>query len=102
MKAIRFHQYGDTSVLRHEDVATPEPAAGQVLIRVAGTSFNGVDANIRAGNMQGPMPLTLPHTPGLDVSGTVTVLGEGVTGTVSARRSSGSCRSRPTAPPPTT
>jgi len=78
MKAIRFHQYGDTDVLRYEDVALPQPAPGQVLIRVAGTSFNGVDGNIRAGNMQGPMPLTLPHTPGLDVSGTVTELGDGV------------------------
>ena len=80
MKAIRFHQYGDSDVLQYEDVELVRPAAGQVRIRVAGTSFNGVDANIRAGNMQGPMPLTLPHTPGLDVSGTVDLLGEGVTG----------------------
>lgn len=80
MKAIRFHQYGDADVLRLEDVDLPEPAAGEVRIHVAGTSFNGVDANIRAGNMQGPMPLTLPHVPGLDVAGTVDLLGEGVTG----------------------
>ena len=50
MKAIRFHQYGDADVLRLEDVELPEPAAGQVRVRVAGTSFNGVDATIRAGN----------------------------------------------------
>lgn len=80
MKAIRFHQYGDADVLRLDDVEIPTPAAGEVRITVAGTSFNGVDANIRAGNMQGPMPLTLPHTPGLDVAGTVDELGEGVTG----------------------
>lgn len=80
MKAIRFHQYGDADVLRYEDVDTPEPGAGQVRIRVAGTSFNGVDANIRAGNMQGPMPLTLPHVPGLDVAGTVDAVGAGVDG----------------------
>ena len=80
MKAIRFHQYGDAEVLRLEDVDLVHPGPGQVRIRVAGTSFNGVDANIRAGNMQGPMPLTLPHTPGLDVSGTVDLLGDGVTG----------------------
>ena len=47
-------------------------------IRVAATTFNGVDGNIRAGFMQGPMPLTLPHIPGLDVAGTVDALGEGV------------------------
>ncbi|RYB94463.1 NADP-dependent oxidoreductase [Nocardioides oleivorans] len=79
MKAIRFHQYGDAGVLRLEDVESVHPGPGQVRVRVAGTSFNGVDANIRAGNVQGPMPLTLPHTPGLDVAGTVDALGEDVT-----------------------
>lgn len=80
MKAVRFHEYGDPSVLRYEDAEQPVPGAGQVLIRVAATSFNPVDANIRAGYMQGPLPVTLPHTPGIDVSGTVDALGEGVTG----------------------
>jgi NADPH:quinone reductase-like Zn-dependent oxidoreductase len=80
MKAIRFHRYGDADVLRYEDVAVPDPGAGQVRVRVAGTTFNGVDANIRAGNMQGPMPLTLPHVPGLDLAGTVDALGTDVNG----------------------
>ncbi|SNY25318.1 NADP-dependent oxidoreductase [Paractinoplanes atraurantiacus] len=79
MKAVRFHEYGDPAVLRYEDTERPTPAAGQVLVRVAGTSFNGVDGNIRGGFMQGPIPVTLPHTPGIDVSGTVEELGEGVT-----------------------
>src|SRR5215213_8380028 len=79
MKAIRFHEYGGPGVLRYEDVDLPVPTSGQVRVRVAGTSFNGVDGNIRAGLMQGPMPLTLPHIPGLDVAGTVDELGEGVT-----------------------
>jgi NADPH:quinone reductase-like Zn-dependent oxidoreductase len=78
MKAVRFHEYGDAGVLRYEDVEQPVPGAGQVLIRVAATSFNGVDGNIRGGFMQGPIPVTLPHTPGIDVSGTVEALGEGV------------------------
>ncbi|WP_230486677.1 NADP-dependent oxidoreductase [Nocardioides anomalus] len=80
MKAVRFHDYGDPDVLRYEDVDRPEPGAGQVRVAVAATSFNGVDATIRAGFMQGPIPVTLPHTPGLDVAGTVDALGEGVTG----------------------
>jgi NADPH:quinone reductase-like Zn-dependent oxidoreductase len=80
MKAMRFHEYGDPGVLRYEDVEQPSPGAGQVLIRVAATSFNGVDGNIRAGFMQGPIPVTLPHTPGIDVSGTIAELGEGVGG----------------------
>src|SRR6187551_3741154 len=80
MKAVRFHEYGGPDVLRYEDVEQPVAGAGQVLIRVAATSFNGVDGNIRAGFMQGPIPVTLPHTPGIDVSGTVAALGTGVTG----------------------
>jgi len=80
MKAVRFHEYGDPDVLRHEDVDEPVAGAGQVRVRVAATTFNGVDGNIRAGFMQGPIPVTLPHTPGIDVSGTVAALGEGVTG----------------------
>jgi NADPH:quinone reductase-like Zn-dependent oxidoreductase len=78
MKAVRYHEFGDPSVLRYEDVDRPAPGAGEVLIRVAGTSFNGVDAGIRSGNMQGPFPVTLPHTPGIDVAGTVEELGESV------------------------
>src|SRR4051812_43398749 len=79
MKAVRFHEYGDPSVLRYEDAERPVPGAGQVLIRVAATSFNGVDGNIRGGFMQGPIPGTLPHTPRVDVSRTVAARGEGVT-----------------------
>jgi NADPH:quinone reductase-like Zn-dependent oxidoreductase len=80
MKAVRFHEYGDPGVLRYEDVAQPVPGAGEVRIRVAATSFNGVDGNIRGGFMRGPIPVTLPHTPGIDVAGTVEAVGEGVRG----------------------
>ncbi|MFJ7217634.1 NADP-dependent oxidoreductase [Amycolatopsis sp. NPDC098790] len=80
MKAVRFHDYGDPEVLRYEDVDVPVPAAGQVRVRVAATSFNSVDGNIRGGFMRGPIPVELPHTPGLDVAGTVDALGDGVDG----------------------
>lgn len=80
MKAVRFHEYGDPSVLVMEDVEQPVPGAGEVLVRVTATSFNGVEGNIRAGFMQGPLPVQLPHTPGIDVAGTVDALGTGVDG----------------------
>ncbi|MEU8119901.1 NADP-dependent oxidoreductase [Spirillospora sp. NPDC049024] len=80
MKAVRFHEYGDPDVLRYEDAEQPVPGAGEVRIRVAATSFNPVDAGIRAGGMRGPIPVTLPHTPGLDVAGTIEALGEDVDG----------------------
>jgi NADPH:quinone reductase-like Zn-dependent oxidoreductase len=37
-----------------------------------------VDGGIRGGYLQGPFPVTLPHTPGIDVAGTVDALGDGV------------------------
>ncbi|AGL19107.1 NADP-dependent oxidoreductase [Actinoplanes sp. N902-109] len=80
MKAVRFHEFGTPDVLRYEDADQPAPAAGQVRIRVAGTTFNGVDATVRGGFMQGPIPVALPHIPGIDVAGTVDALGAGVTG----------------------
>src|SRR3954468_12088657 len=78
MKAVRFHEHGDSDVLRYEDVEQPVPGAGEVRLRVAATSFNPVDGGIRGGYLQGPFPVTLPHTPGIDVAGTVDALGDGV------------------------
>jgi NADPH:quinone reductase-like Zn-dependent oxidoreductase len=80
MKAVRHHSYGDTSVLRYEEAPRPVPGAGQVLVRVAATTFNPVDAAIRAGYLQQVFPLRFPHIPGLDVAGTVEQTGDGVTG----------------------
>jgi len=34
MKAVRIHEFGGPEVLRYEDVATPAPGPGQVLVRV--------------------------------------------------------------------
>lgn len=80
MRAVRFHEYGEPEVLRHEDVAVPVPGAGQVRIRVAATTFNPVDDGIRGGWLQGPFPVVLPHTPGIEVAGWVDALGAEVTG----------------------
>ena len=79
MKAVRFHEYGDPSVLRYEDVEQPVPGPGEVRLRVAASAFNPVDDGIRGGYLQGPFPVTLPHIPGIEVSGTVDALGDGVT-----------------------
>lgn len=80
MEAIRFHAYGDPGVLRYEDAERPVPAAGEILVEVEATSFNPVDAGIRAGHLRQVFPVSLPHTPGIDVAGTVAALGAGVTG----------------------
>jgi NADPH:quinone reductase-like Zn-dependent oxidoreductase len=78
MKALRFHEFGTPEVLRYEDADQPVAGEGQVLVRVAGSAFNPADNGIRGGNL--PFPVTLPHVPGYDVSGTVDAVGDGVTG----------------------
>ncbi|MFI7449756.1 NADP-dependent oxidoreductase [Nonomuraea sp. NPDC049714] len=80
MKAVRYHRYGDSDVLVYEEAARPVPAAGQVVVKVAGTSFNPVDVAIRAGHLQQAFPLAFPHVPGIDVAGTVDEVGAGVLG----------------------
>ena len=77
MKAVRFHEFGDPDVLRYEDIEQPVPGVGEVRIRVSASGFNPVDAGIRGGYLQGPFPVVLPHTPGIEVAGTVDALGEG-------------------------
>jgi NADPH:quinone reductase-like Zn-dependent oxidoreductase len=80
MKAIRFHEFGSSEVLRYEDVERPVPGPGQVLVRVAATSFNPVDDHIRAGFLAEMIPITLPYVPGIDLAGTVAELGSDVSG----------------------
>lgn len=80
MKAASYHRYGDSGVLRYSDIERPTPGAGQVLVKVAGTSFNPVDAGIRGGYLTEVFAITLPHVPGIDVAGTVAEIGDGVVG----------------------
>ena len=78
MRAVRHHEYGEAALLRYEQAPAPVAGPGQVLLRVAGTAFNPVDTAIRAGYLRSAFPLRFPHVPGLDMSGTVLELGEGV------------------------
>ncbi|HEX8628422.1 MAG TPA: NADP-dependent oxidoreductase [Catenuloplanes sp.] len=78
MRAMRIHQYGDASVIRDDDVPRPVPGPGEVLIEVAGTSFNPSEIGLRRGLLRGFFPLELPHTLGGEVAGTVVEVGAGV------------------------
>jgi NADPH:quinone reductase-like Zn-dependent oxidoreductase len=66
MHAILIHETGDPDVLRYEEAERPEPADGQVLIRVRAASVNPTDWKSRRGRMS-ELPAVLGH----DVSGTV-------------------------------
>ena len=91
MRTIRFSTYGGPSVLEAADIPRPAPGPGEALVRVAGTTFNQVDATIRAGYLAGAFPVELPHTPGIDVSGTVVASATARPYASSATRSSPSC-----------
>ena len=80
MKAVRYHRYGDSDVLVYEDAPRPTPGSGQVLIQVAATSFNPVDAGIRGGYLSQVYPISFPHIPGVDVAGTIAEIGQDVQG----------------------
>ncbi|MEU8421313.1 NADP-dependent oxidoreductase [Micromonospora sp. NPDC048835] len=80
MYAIRMHEYGGPEVLRYEQAPVPLPGPGEVLIKVAGTSFNPADAIIRAGVLHQSHPVRMPHIPGTDVAGTIVELGPDITG----------------------
>lgn len=70
MAAIRIHEFGGREVIGLESVARPEPAAGEVLLRVAGAGVNPIDWLTRM-DRGGPVDVDLPWIPGWDVSGTV-------------------------------
>ena len=76
MKAIRVSEYGGPSVLKLEEVATPQPGQGQVLVRNHAIGINPVDTYLRSNtDNRGPK---LPYTPGGDTAGVVEAVGPGV------------------------
>src|SRR5690242_4581430 len=80
MKAVRYHSYGDSSVLAYEDADRPAAGPGREVGKVAGAAFTPVGAALRAGFMPPVFPVTLPHIPNFDVAGVVAEVGEGVSG----------------------
>ncbi len=78
MKAAVIHQFGDVDVLRYEDVPTPEPKPGHVLIKVLASGINRFDHYLREGSVVPELPF--PHILGADAAGEVAALGVGVTG----------------------
>lgn len=79
MKAIRFYNYGDSNVLKYEDVPIPEIGPGEVLIKVHAAGVNPVDWKIREGYLKSFLPYQLPLIPGWDVAGTIASVGALVT-----------------------
>jgi NADPH2:quinone reductase len=76
MKAIVVHEFGGLEVLKLEEVPTPKPATGQVLVRVHAAGVNPYDTYMRAGTYAIKPPL--PYTPGSDAAGAIEAVGDGV------------------------
>lgn len=79
MRAARYHEYGDPTVLRIEDAPEVHAQPGTVRIRTLAVSVNPVDWKLRAGLAREVMPLEFPVIPGRDAAGYVDEVGEGVT-----------------------
>ncbi|RTI11283.1 alcohol dehydrogenase catalytic domain-containing protein, partial [Thermus scotoductus] len=59
MKAVRVHQTGGPEVLALEDLPTPEPGPGEVLVKLLAIGVNYIDTYKRKGLYPMPLPFTL-------------------------------------------
>lgn len=84
MKAVRMHAFGGPEVLVYEDAPVPEPARGEVLVRVHAVGVNPPDWYLREGYKMLPPEwqpkVSFPIIPGTDISGVVEAVADGVTG----------------------
>lgn len=74
MKAIQLSRFGGPDVLKLEDVKEAKPGKGQALVNVKAAGVNFIDIYQR----RGTYPVPLPYIPGLEASGVVESVGEGV------------------------
>ena len=74
MRAAVFDEFGGPEVLRIASLPVPEPAAGEVLVRVRAASLNHLDLWVRRGI---PIETTMPHIGGSDIAGVVERFGPG-------------------------
>jgi NADPH2:quinone reductase len=77
MRALILKEHGPTSNFEVQDIETPRPGPGQVVVRIAAASLNPIDNKIRAGLPIGP---ELPSVIGCDFAGVIATIGDGVEG----------------------
>jgi len=77
MKAIVLHRHGGPEVMGYEEIATPEPGPGEVLVKVAAAGVNRFDTSARRGDIP-YAKVVFPHVPGVEGCGTVVAVGAGV------------------------
>jgi alcohol dehydrogenase len=79
MKSAQINTYGSSEVIEINQ-NTPEPtlSPGKVLVTIKAAGVNPVDWKIREGGMQQLIPLQFPSTLGIDFSGDIKQVGEGI------------------------
>ncbi|MGY4859009.1 NADP-dependent oxidoreductase [Cryobacterium sp. AP23] len=77
MRVITLPEFG--SALELAEIDTPQPAAGEVRVRVHAASVNGFDLAVAAGSLEGLLEHRFPVVLGKDFAGIVDALGDGVT-----------------------
>ncbi|HLS33407.1 MAG TPA: NADP-dependent oxidoreductase [Brevibacterium sp.] len=80
MKRVSFAEFGGPDVLRLVDAEEPHAGSGQVRIAVRAAGVNPVDWRVCEGQFLKAHPIELPSGVGLDASGVVDEIGEGVEG----------------------
>ncbi|WP_022884972.1 NAD(P)-dependent alcohol dehydrogenase [Glaciibacter superstes] len=80
MRAVQFSKYGGPDVLEIVDVAMPVATSKQVIVRITATSINSVDTETRSGRLRLLSGRRFPQGTGLDFTGTISALGDEVTG----------------------
>lgn len=82
MQAIRVQDYGGADQLRLEQVPTPEPKPGEVLVKIVYAGVNFIDVYMRGGifKRSDTYAQTPPMVIGMEGAGQVAALGEGVEG----------------------
>jgi alcohol dehydrogenase len=79
MRAFVLTRYGGPEAAELRDVPRPEPAAGEILVRVHAAGLNPVDFKTRAGQLRVIRRYPLPVVMGNELAGTVEACGPGVT-----------------------
>jgi len=79
VKASVVTAYGGPEVMKYQEMPDPEPGTGEILVKVAGIGINPEDMLERSGAIKDRWQLHFPAIIGLDVSGTVLAIGDGVT-----------------------
>jgi NADPH2:quinone reductase len=76
MKAAFITETGEPGVIQFGDHPTPQPAAGEVLVKVGAVAVNPIDTYIRSGAVA--LPIEFPYIIGCDLAGTIEAVGADV------------------------